>query len=93
MTFSMSMLYHYAECGIFFTTMINVIMLSVVMLNVVVLNVWVPAVGQTFYYLYGLLVAKKKSLMTLTLAVQALLKGVSTSLIKWVIIHSRTHFA
>jgi hypothetical protein len=39
MTLSITRLFHYVECRILFTTMLNVIMLSVVMLNVIMLSV------------------------------------------------------
>jgi hypothetical protein len=39
MTTSITKFYHYAECGVLFAAMLNVIMLNVIMLNVIMLNV------------------------------------------------------
>jgi hypothetical protein len=43
LTFSITMIFHYAESHIMFMIMMNVIMLSVVMLDVVTLNVVAPS--------------------------------------------------
>jgi len=39
MTFSITMLFHYADCLVLFIVMLSVIMLSVIMLSVIMLNV------------------------------------------------------
>jgi hypothetical protein len=51
-TLSITMLYHYAECGILVIVMLNVIVLNVILLSVIILSVVMLSVVAPFERLF-----------------------------------------